>query len=35
LQALSDDTADLPVGTMVKVTEIINDQILLVTKNLK
>jgi len=35
LQALSDDEADLPVGTMVKVTEIINDQILLVTKNIK
>lgn len=33
LQALTDDETDLPVGTVVKVKEIINNQILLVTKN--
>lgn len=33
LQALTDDDMDLPVGTVIKVTEVINNQILLVTKN--
>lgn len=35
LQALTDDKEDLAVGSVVQVTAIINDQILLVTKNSK
>ena len=31
LQALTDDSSDIPTGKLIKVTDIINDQILLVT----
>ena len=35
LQAVTDDEQDLPVGTVVEVLDVINDQILLVTKSSK